>query len=548
MAVGPTLGTGLFIGAGPALAVGGPASLLISYIFLSVLTYALTTTLAEVAAHMPLRHGTMVANGYLYLSSSLAFATAYLRWYSLAMLVPYEITAAMVNLHMWSPGSKVALRLLPVTAIVVGFNFLPERLFKRSEVLFTQIKAGTLAALFFLSVSIALGGATGHDKWGFQYWRNPGAFHEYLFHGAWGRYFGLLQCLLNSTIAFIFAPEMIVHRAETAESAEPIETTESIDTTSSTRIASQTSADIFTTAFPYILNSVAMGVMAPFTDPQLTNDGAGAGQSPYVIGIQTAQIRIVPVIATIAILMSSVASARAFLYLSSRTLCALSELGHAPSWLKVRNRYGIPHRAIIVSAMFSSLGWMCVGVSSTVVFNWFLRFVTTSGYISWFLSCVVHGHFRRRLKENHISPRHRFSVQPHGSYFGVFGSVILLTWNVLHVARPWSPIPPSEPVLNNTSLNTAASSSASEPRGMRVLTSYLGLFVFIILYIGHRFRHLISRPARHEADNHREHGCNRENPAEGGSNRSPQGQGKPDNHCCLALELQEVPPLNVDCP
>ncbi len=107
MAVGPTLGTGLFIGAGQALAIGGPASLLISYVFLSLLTYFMTTTVAEVAIYSPSRHGSMIANGFRYLPSSLGLATATLRWYSLALLVPYETTTAMVNLGLWKPGSTV---------------------------------------------------------------------------------------------------------------------------------------------------------------------------------------------------------------------------------------------------------------------------------------------------------------------------------------------------------------------------------------------------------------------------------------------------------
>lgn len=132
MALGPTLGTGLFIGAGQALAVGGPASLLISYAFLSLLTYFLTTTAAEVATHSPTRHGTLVANGFRYMTDSMGFAAGILRWTALAMFVPYEITTAMVNLGLWNPGLTIALRMIIITTVVVGTNFLPERYFRTS--------------------------------------------------------------------------------------------------------------------------------------------------------------------------------------------------------------------------------------------------------------------------------------------------------------------------------------------------------------------------------------------------------------------------------
>ena len=186
MAVGPTLGTGLFIGAGQAMSVGGPASLLICYLFLSLLTYLMTTTIAEVSVYSPSRHGSMVANGIRYLPSGLGLATATLRWYTLALLVPYETTTAMVNLGLWNPGSTIAIRLVIITTVIVGFNFLPERAFRTTEQLFTKIKIGTMVCLLVLSLSIGMGGATGHDQWGFKYWKKPGAMNEYLARGAAG--------------------------------------------------------------------------------------------------------------------------------------------------------------------------------------------------------------------------------------------------------------------------------------------------------------------------------------------------------------------------
>lgn len=280
MAVGPTLGTGLFIGAGQALAVGGPASLLISYAFLSFLTYSMATTVAEVATHMPSEHGTMVTHGYLYMSSSMGFATAMLRWYSMAMLVPFQTTTAMVNLGVWQTGHNVVMRLGLITSIVVGTNFLPERFIKMSEVLFTRIKAGTIVAFLALSLSIGLGGASGHEQWGFKYWRDPGAMREYLAHGSLGRFLGLLQCLHHAAVAFTFTPELIVHRAENSELTEATKRTENGQAPQSSSIPSRTGADVLQTAFPYFLSAVAMGAMAPFNEPQLSNNGAGAGFSP----------------------------------------------------------------------------------------------------------------------------------------------------------------------------------------------------------------------------------------------------------------------------
>ncbi|CAI7597104.1 unnamed protein product [Penicillium bialowiezense] len=452
MAIGPTLGTGLFIGAGQALAAGGPASLLLSYIILSLLTYAMTTSVAEVATHMPSGHGTMVTNGYLYMSSSVAFASTYLRWYTLALFVPYETTTAMVNLGLWKPGTAVGTRLAVITAIVVGSNFLPEKAFKTSERLFTWIK-----------IALGLGGPDGHTPWGFKYWKQPGAMNEYIIRGTPGRVLGFFHCLLDSSIAFTFAPELIGHQVETpallGESAILGAT-----------IPGKVTSDVVQTALPYILSSVAMGVMAPFNETRLTNNGTGSGISPYVIGLKNAQVQIVPMIATIAILLSSVASGRSFLFLSSRTLCAMSELGHAPKAFSSRNRWDVPYMAVMASSVFSSLGFISVKYSSSITNNYLLRLVTSAGFISSMVSCVIYRQFRRRLRANRITSRHIFAVQPFGTYFGMLVSTLLLIAGGL-----WGG--PKDKVKG--------------PRSMRILTSYINIGIFALLFLMHRFKDVV---------------------------------------------------------
>ncbi|KAJ6136766.1 hypothetical protein N7497_012319 [Penicillium chrysogenum] len=463
MAIGPTIGTGLFIGAGQALAVGGPASLLLSYIILSILTFAMTTSVAEVSTHLPSPHGTLVTNGYKYMSKSLAFASAYLRWYTLALFVPYEITSAMVNLGLWKPGSTIAIRLVIITTIVVGCNFLPERIFKSSERLFTAIKIGTIATLFVLSLALGLGGVDTQPSWGFKYWKHPGAMNEYLVRGVSGRFLAFFQCLLDGSIAFAFAPELIVHHAEMPASLMP-----SIGESAilGAGIPGVVKADVAQTAFPYILSSLAMGVMAPSNDTRLTNNGTGSGSSPYLIGLKDAKIQVVPTIAMVAILLSAVASGRSFLYLSSRTLCAMSELGHAPSAFSTRNRGHVPYLAVVASALFSCLAFVSVKIPSTIMHTYLLRLVTSACFISSLVSCAIYIRFNRQLRAKGVTKRYSFSVQPFATYFGMAISTLLLLGGGL-----WA-----GPKGNLTS------------RATRLIIAYVNIGVFSLLYLFRRFQ------------------------------------------------------------
>lgn len=445
-----TLGTGVFIGSSQALAVGGPASLLISYLVLSLLTYCMTTTSAEVASHLPARDGTLVAHCYRYASRHFGFATAYLRWYTLALFVPYEITAAMVNLGFWEPGLKVAGRVSIGVALITAANFLPEKAFRRSEILFTGVKLFLMVGL--LGFSIALFATGHHGARGFEYWSDPGAMNEQLTGGNLGRAFGVAQCLLYSAIAFVFVPEQVVYRAEQK------------DLPPRTSFLSMCRRDSMGVFALYLLSVLGMGVVCPSDDPLLTNDDVGAGYSPYIVAMRIAAIKVLPTIVSAAILLSCLASGRAFLFLSSRTLHSLAEHGHAPLMFMKQNRYGVPYAAVLASGAFSLLAYMSAWHSSTAVFNWLMPAITTSGYLSWVSSCAVYVNFRRVTKAERAEKAANggTSAQPFGAYIGMVFSLLLPLANGLTVASP------------------------DRFNIRNLIPTYIGIPVFLVLYYGHQ--------------------------------------------------------------
>lgn len=93
---GGTIGTGLFVGSGQVLHKGGPGFLLLAYLIMTAFVLFVATAVIELATYMPVKGGTMSYFGTRYVSKSLGFAMGWLYWYSLCILVPYEITAAAV--------------------------------------------------------------------------------------------------------------------------------------------------------------------------------------------------------------------------------------------------------------------------------------------------------------------------------------------------------------------------------------------------------------------------------------------------------------------
>jgi amino acid transporter len=95
------LGTGLFVGTGATLALGGPAFLLTAFIVLIFLVYIIVTAIVEMVAYLPVGGASLPYYGTRYVSKSLGFAMGWLYVYSLGILVPYEITAGALVIDYW---------------------------------------------------------------------------------------------------------------------------------------------------------------------------------------------------------------------------------------------------------------------------------------------------------------------------------------------------------------------------------------------------------------------------------------------------------------
>ena len=108
IAIGGTMGTGLFVGTGETLARGGPAFITGSFCLMAFLIWCMITLMVETAAYLPTQGCSMNLFGWRYVSHSMGFSMGWLYFYSLGILVPYEITAASLVIDYWKPPVNIA--------------------------------------------------------------------------------------------------------------------------------------------------------------------------------------------------------------------------------------------------------------------------------------------------------------------------------------------------------------------------------------------------------------------------------------------------------
>lgn len=81
LSIGGAVGTGLFIGAGSALATAGPVSCLLAYLFIGTIMYAVMVSLGEMATYMPVPGSFTVYNAR-FVDPGMGFAIGWLYWFS----------------------------------------------------------------------------------------------------------------------------------------------------------------------------------------------------------------------------------------------------------------------------------------------------------------------------------------------------------------------------------------------------------------------------------------------------------------------------------
>jgi amino acid transporter len=203
-------------------------------------------------------------------------------------------------------------------------------------------------------------------------------------------------------------------------------------------------------------------VICPSNDKRLTSGGAGAGSSPFVVGIANAGIHVLPSIVNAVILISAWSSGNSFLYMSSRSLYSLAVSGSAPRIFKTCSKQGVPYYAVGVSSCFAALAYLNVSSSGGVVFTWFVALTNTWGMISWVCCMVVYLRFRKAvLAQGVTTPWHNF-VQPYGAWIALVAFTFLCLINGFAVFFP---------------VNWSASG---------FLTDYIGIPIFLVMYGIHR--------------------------------------------------------------
>lgn len=111
IAIGGTIGTGLFLGTGKSLATGGPASMLIAYLIVGAIVFMTMLALGEMAAFVPIA-GSFCTFAGRYVDDSFGFALTWNYWFNDAVSTASDLVALQLVWAYWDtamPGWGLSL-------------------------------------------------------------------------------------------------------------------------------------------------------------------------------------------------------------------------------------------------------------------------------------------------------------------------------------------------------------------------------------------------------------------------------------------------------
>ncbi|WWC85154.1 uncharacterized protein L201_000011 [Kwoniella dendrophila CBS 6074] len=399
IAVGGSIGTGLFVGSGNALASGGPAGILLAWIIMGIMLINVTQALGEMAIIYPVSGGFYTLAARM-VDPSFAFAMGWVYVFQWAVTLPLEITVAGSTVQYWTDKVPLAAWItifMIIIIIAAGFGTLG---YAEEEFWSSCLKLLVVVVYIIIGiVCICGGGPSGGDfdtYQGARLWHEPPGAFPNGFKGV---------CAVFVTAAFSFAGTELVGLAAT-ETPNPRRTMPSAVKNTFWRIT-----------LIYVTSLTIVGLTIRSDDPDLFN-GSGSDISPFVIIMDRARIKGMNHLINITICISVLSIGLSCVYAGSRTLTALAETHYAPKLFTYIDKSGRPLWSLIAILALSPIAYInCADVGSQV-FDWLVALSGLSTLITWFSICITHIRFRKAWKVQ----GHSVEELPFTALGGVYGS------------------------------------------------------------------------------------------------------------------------------
>ena len=447
IALGGTLGTGIFLTSGAALYIAGPLSAIFAYLIMGIMVYLLMQSLGEMSTYKPVS-GSFCDYATEYVGKPFGFMMGYNYWFNWAITIAVELIAAALVMGFWFPHIR------PVEWCAIFFigifllNILSVKSYGESQYWLSLVKVATIIVFIIAGIFIILGHHAHHAIY-FHNWEK-GRFH--------GGLPALFEVFLLSGFAFQGTELIGVAAGEAKDPQKSIP-----------RAVKQIFWRIL---LFYIAIMLIISFIIPYTDPRLLNADNDVAMSPFTIIFSMLHIPYITDIMNFIILMALLSACNSDLYSATRIFWHLAKKGSAPTLFSRVTRSGIPIYALLITASFGLLAFLCDFFGGTKVFLMLVNISSLSGFLAWYGIARSHLGFRK----HYLAAGNTVGTLPFRSRFYPWGPVIAIILCIIIVFGQWYLL-----LLQNQMSFSS------------VMSTYIGLPTMLALWLGNKWYHAMRK-------------------------------------------------------
>ncbi|MCR8868813.1 amino acid permease [Peribacillus frigoritolerans] len=444
ISLGGTIGTGLFLASGGAIHSAGPGGALVAYAVIGIMVYYLMTSLAEMAAFMPVA-GSFRVYASKFVDPSFGFAIGWNYWYNWAITIAAELAAVVLIMKFWFPDSPSFIWSAIALITMFLINYMSVKGFGETEFWFAMIKVVTVVIFLITGVLIILGIMGGNDPIGFSnFTMGEGPFN--------GGFFTILGVFMAAGFSFQ-GTELLGVTAGESEDPEK-------------NIPKAIRSVFWRILLFYILAIFVIGMIIPFTDSRLLSQDVAV--SPFTLVFERAGLAFAASIMNAIILSSVLSAGNSGMYASTRMLWDLARDGKAPKFLGKLDKRGVPVNALIVTSLVGCVAFLASFFGDGVVYIWLLNASGMAGFVTWVGIAIAHYRFRKAYAAQGLD-LNALPFRAKGFPFGPIFALVLCI--IIIIGQGYQ----------------AFSSDGIDWNSMFV--SYIGLILFFVLWFGYKIKH-----------------------------------------------------------
>ncbi|VEG29228.1 amino acid permease [Actinomyces howellii] len=412
IAIGGSIGTGLFLGAGGRLSQGG-AGLALAYAVCGVFAFFMVRALGELAIRRP-SSGAFVSYAREFLGEKGAYVTGWFFFLDWSVTVMADITAVALYLHYWSAFHVVPQWILALAALALVFvlNMLNVKMFGEAEFWFALIKVAAIVLFMLVAIWAILTGAPVGDS-------TAGA-HNITDNG--GFFPEGLPIVFMLTLGVIFAfggTEMVGVAAGEAADAVKV-------------LPKAINSMILRIFVFYVGSVILMTLVLPYT-------AYSSNESPFVTFFAGIGIPHAGDIIQVVVLTAAMSSLNAGLYATGRTLRSMAVAGEAPRMAASLNRNQVPAGGIIITSALGLLGVLLNAFLPDSAFEIVMNLAGIGIAGTWAAILVTHLAFLRRVGHGlETRPAYRMPLAPYSNYAALLFFAVVVVSNVSSSAGRWT--------------------------------------------------------------------------------------------------------------